>query len=194
MKLNLKAIILLLLISTAASAQTIFVNHADPATGSRVVQTNNQIGPQLDMDDSISKHGALFFAAGYQSATTAGKLVATYYIDLNIIHNDNRLGCLRQLESRIILTLEDGTKMECIQISDSDCDKAAFHAVFALMPKGGTTETMKQNFEKLINTGITEIKVITTEKELDYKIKKDFVPYLKKHFALIDKTVNGSAK
>lgn len=194
MKINLKALMLVLFIGTATQAQTIFVNNTD-AAGNRIVQTSNQKGGgELNLDDSVSNRGVIFFAAGYQSATTAGKLVGTYYIDLNIVHNDNRLGCLRQLESRAILTLEDGTKIECIQISDSDCDKAAFHGAFALMPKGGTTETMQQNFGTLMTTGIIEIKVITTEKELVYKVKKDFVPYLKKHFALIDKTVKGGSK
>ncbi|MCW4469955.1 hypothetical protein OGH69_13330 [Flavobacterium sp. MFBS3-15] len=194
MKMKLIALACLLFCGIAAQAQTLLVNNTDSAAGTRIIKTNNHKGGELSLDDSVVKGGAVFFSAGYQSATTSGKLVETYFIDLNIVHNDNRLGCLQELDSRIVLTLADGTKIECFQISESDCDKVAYHATFALMPRGGKLDTMKENFEKLLGADIAEIAIITTEGKLEYKIKKSSRDYLKQHFALIDKTVKAATK
>lgn len=194
MKKNITALAILLFMCLTTSAQSLIVNTTDKATGNRIIKTNNHEGPKLDVDESVVKSGILFFSAGYQSAKAGNKLVASYFIDLDIMHNDSTLGCLQEFDSRIILTLEDGTKVECFQISESDCDKVAFHASFALMPKAGKIESMKENFEKLMTTAITEMIIVTTERKLEYKTKKSSRDLMKKHFALIDKTVKSNAK
>lgn len=194
MKKNFTLLACLLFLGAAASAQTILVDNKDAATGTRMIKTDNQQGAKLDLDDSVVRGGAVFFSAGYQSAAPGGKLVETYFIDLNIVHNDNRLGCLQEFDSQVILTLTDGSKMECFQISESDCDKVAYHASFALMPRNGSPETMKQNFEKLMTTGISEILIVTTEGKLEYKIKTSSRDYIRKHFALIANTVKTGTK
>lgn len=194
MKMKLTALAYLMFLGITASAQSLIVNNTDSATGSRLVKTDNKEGAKLDLDDSVVKGGAVFFSAGYQSSKAGIKVVDTYFIDMNIVHNDNSLGCLQEFDSQIILILEDGTKVECFQISESDCDKVAFHASFALMPKAGKIETMKENFEKLMTTAITEMIIVTTERKLEYKTKKSSRDFMKKHFALIDKTVKSSAK
>jgi hypothetical protein len=194
MKMKLTALACLLFCGIAASAQTLLVNNTDSAAGTRIIKTKNHKGGELSLDDSIVKGGAVFFSAGYQSAKTAGKTVETYFIELNIVHNDNRLGCLQELDSRVVLTMADGTKIECFQISESDCDNVAFHATFALMPKGGTLAAMRENFEKLMSGDVEEITILTTEGKLEYRTKKSSRDYLKQHFALIDKTVKAAAK
>lgn len=191
---NFKALAILLFICLAGNAQTLAVNENDKAAGSRLITTRNHAGSEHRMEDSVVKNGVVFFAAGYQSSAPSGKTIETYYIDLNIVHNDNRLGCLEQLESHVILTLANGTEIECFQISDSDCSPEAYHASFALMPRGFGQQTMKENFEKLLNTQITAITIVTSESELPFRIKSGKAAYMQKHFALIDKTVKSVVK
>jgi hypothetical protein len=193
MKLKI-VLILLLLAGNAAIAQSIDANTTDPATGARYITTKNYKGTKAEPSDNVVKRGLVLFSAGYQSVLSSGKQVQTYFIDLNIIHNDNRLGCLQELKSKIILTLEDGTTVECFQISESDCDKISYTASFALMAEGESFTKMAENFRKLMTTKITDMKVITTEGELVYKIKTDSQPYVKSHFALLDKTINATVK
>ena len=194
MKMKLIALACLLFYGIAAQAQTLAVNETDPATGNKLIKTSNLHGAEHDLDDSVVKSGVVFFSAGYQLTNPTQNPLETYYIDLNIVHNDNRLGCLEQLKSHIILTLDDGSAIECFQISDTDCDPNAYYASFALMPKGGNAAMMKQNFEKLIHTPIIRIEVVTSETKVVYKVKKGSMDYLKQHFALIDKTVKAATK
>lgn len=176
-----------------ASAQTLAVNETDRSAGSRFIKTSNLRGAEHGMDDSVVKKGVVFFSAGYQSTGEGTKQLETYYIELDIVHHDNRLGCLEQ-NGRMQLILDDGTRIDCFQISDTDCDPKTFLASFALMPKGGKPEEMKQNFEKLLLVPISRIDIFTSEKKMVYKIKNGSSDYMRQHFALIDKTVKGSSK
>lgn len=182
----------MLLTATAASAQVIDVNTNDQKTGTRVILTKNHKGSKIEVEDSVAKTGLLFFSAGYQSVPSKGKTVETYLIDLDMYHNDNKLGCIKQMENNLIITLEDGTEIECFQMSENECGQEAYKASFALTAKKGSFEDMEKNFKKLQTVGIAKIKVITTEGVLVYKIKQK--DYLKAHFALIAKTLNGSIK
>ena len=192
--MNLIALTCLIFLGISATAQSLAENRTDTATGGRIIRTNNNSGGDLTLDDSVVKDGAVFFSAGYQSAKPGSKLVGMYFIELYIIHNDNRLGCLNEYDSRIVLQLEDGTKIDCFQISESDCDPVTFQAGFALMPRNGRPETMKENFEKLLTTNISGLVIVTSEKKMDFKIKKSSREAMKKHFALIEKTLKSSAK
>ncbi|MHA3789249.1 hypothetical protein ACX0HA_13655 [Flavobacterium hauense] len=191
--MKLKQLIALLLLTvTAASAQTIDVNTTDPQTGTRLILTKNHKGSKIEVDDTVAKTGLVFFSAGYQSNAAKGKTVETYFIDLDMYHNDNKLGCVRQSDNNVLLTLEDGTEIQCFQISETDCSHEAYKASFALTSKKGTFEDMEKNFKKLQTVAIAKIVVTTTEGALVYKIKhKD---YVKAHFALVAKTLNSSVK
>jgi len=178
----------------STAAQTIALNSTDATTGNRLITTSNRKGMELTIADNVARDGALFFAAGYNNSVTKGAAVNNYFIDLTIIHNDNRLGCLQEFTSTAILTLEDGSKIECFQISDSDCDKSSFKAAFALMPKGGKPAEMQTNFAKLLNTPITEIEVVATEGSLTYKIPGKKREILKKHFILIEQAREKPSK
>ena len=180
---------LLLLIGSSAMAQSLHTNTIDKQTGIRTITTNNHKGKEIELDDAISRSGALFFSAGYQQITKKEKTSETYFIELNIVHNDARLGCLENGKGRVLITLADETQIDCIQISDNDCDPIGFVAAFALMPKDGNQEVMKQNFEKLKTTDILKMEVFTTEKSVLYTIKSKSRPYIKNHFTLIDKTI-----
>jgi hypothetical protein len=193
MKLTVKFALIALFVSNAALCQTLFTNTLDKNNGDRLIVTSNTKGPDATLEDSASKTGILLFAAGYQKATVAGKTGETYFIDLSIVHNDNRTGCLNEY-SKAILVLADKTEIECFQISETDCSPTDFKSAFALMPYKGSAATMKTNFNKLLTTEITEIKLQTTEKALDFKITKEMKPYLKSHFALIDKTIKNPEK
>lgn len=182
----------LLLISASATAQTIEVNINDAATGTRLIQTKNHKGKEIAVDDSVAKSGLAFFSTGYQSTVVNGKTVETYFIDLDMYHNNNKLGCINQSDNNVVLTLEDGTEIQCFQMSDTECSHEAYKASFALTTKKGSFEEMEKNFKKLQTVGIAKIVVTTTEGSLIYKIKvKD---YLKSHFALVAKTKDTSAK
>jgi hypothetical protein len=184
-----------LLAGNAAVAQSIAINTTDAATGNRLVMTKNHKGQTLQFDDSVAKSGLAFFSVGYQSIPTAkGPTVETYFIDLDMFHNNNKLGCINQATNDVELTLEDGTKIECFQISDSDCGQESFKGAFALVGKDGSAEQMEQNFKKLLTTGITRIIVNPTEGELDYKISSKSSDFMKKHFALVEKTVHNQIK
>lgn len=183
-----------LLAGNAAIAQTIAVNTNDAATGTRVIMTKNHKGTKLEVEDSVAKSGLAFFSAGYQSGTAKGKKVETYFIDLDMFHNDNKLGCINQSANNVTIILKDGSKIECFQISDTDCNPESFKAAFALTPKGGSMEQMQANFKKLQTTEISKIIVKTTEGSLDYKIKPKASEYIKSHFALVEKTLSSSAK
>jgi len=194
MRKNLTFLSLLLLTAISATAQTIGVNTIDKAAGTRLIMTSNHDGGTIDLSDSVAKDGTIFFSAGYQEAVVHGKEVGSYFIDLNILHNDNKLGCLREATSKIVLSLSDGSEMECFQVSESDCGAEAFRGTFALIPKGGSTADMDKNFQKLITTEIEDIKVIATEGTLHYNIRSKQRKYLKNHFALVDKTIKEAVK
>ncbi|MNK24492.1 hypothetical protein D3C87_427980 [compost metagenome] len=182
-----------LLVGNAALAQTIAVNTTDEA-GNKVILTKNHKSNSLQVEDSVAKNGLAFFSAGYQSGMAKGKNIETYFIDLDMFHNDNKLGCINQSANNITLILEDGSKIECFQMSDTDCGQENFKAAFALSSKGGSAEQMVENFKKLTKTGISKIKVKTSESSLEYKIAAKSTDYMKSHFALIEKTLQGSVK
>lgn len=182
-----------LLLGNAALAQTIAVNTTD-AEGNKLVLTKNHKGTTLEVEDSVAKNGLAFFSAGYQSGTVRGKSMETYFIDLDMFHNNNKLGCINQSANNLTLTLEDGSKIECFQISDTDCGQEAFKAAFALIQKDGSAEQMLENFKKLAKTAITKIKVKTSEGSLEYKVASKSSDYIKNHFALIEKTLQESVK
>lgn len=182
-----------LLVGNATLAQTIAVNTTDEA-GNKVILTKNHKSNSLQVEDSVAKNGLAFFSAGYQSGTVKGKNTETYFIDLDMFHNDNKLGCINQSANNITLILEDGSKIECFQMSDTDCGQENFKAAFALSSKGGSAEQMVENFKKLTKTGISKIKVKTSESSLEYKIAAKSADYMKSHFALIEKTLQGSVK
>ena len=184
----------LLLAGTAATAQTIAVNTNDAATNTRVIITKNHKGGEISVDDTVARNGLAFFSAGYQNTVVNGKPVETYFIDLDMFHNDNKLGCIKQSESNVVLVLEDGNEIQCLQISDTDCDPEAFKAAFALTTKNGTLKQMEENFKKLQSVAIKRIKITTTEDLIDYKITPKSSDYIKAHFALIAKTLQGSVK
>jgi len=194
MKKTFKLLALLALTAPAAWSQTIDINQADAASGTRVIATRNIKGAEPSVDDSVTKRGVVLFSAGYQSAPASGHIVETYFINLNIVHNDNRLGCLDPKKSKVVLRLEDGSTIECFQISDLNCDPVAFDGAYALMIGDQSPDTMRQNFDRLMATGIKRIDIYTTEKTLTYDIKKDFKDYLQKHFSLIDRAIKGTSK
>lgn len=187
-------IVLLLLTATAASAQSIAVNTTDPQTGSRLILTKNHKGIEIDVDDTVSKIGLLFFSAGYQSTVVDNKTVEAYYIDLDMYHNNDKLGCIKQSENNVLITLVDGTEIQCFQMSETECRNDAYKAAFALCPKKDKPGEMEQNFKKLQTVGISKIEVTTTESSLFYKIPKKSSDYIKGHFALVAKTKDAATK
>ncbi len=192
LKMKFKQFFLLLLLAgNVALAQTIAVNTNDAATGTKVIITKNHKGKEIAVEDSVAKTGLAFFSAGYQSTTVKGKAVETYFIDLDMFHNNNKLGCIEQSTNNVRLTLADGSEIECFQMSDTECGQDAFKAAFVLSPKNGSIAQMEDNFKKLQIVGIKRIKVTTTEGVLDYKISGKASDYMKAHFALIAKTIKG---
>lgn len=182
--------LLMLLAGNAAMAQVIAVNKNDASTGTRIVTTRNHRGAKLEVDDSVAKSGLVFFSAGYQKATVNGKEVETYFIDLDIFHNDNKLGCIQQSAENLTLVLEDGSEIKCYQISDTECAHDAYKAAFALGSRSSTITDMQQNFKKLQSVGIEKIKIKTSESSLEYKMKSKSTDYMEGHFALIEKMLH----
>jgi len=185
-------LLLLLLICQGAFAQTLQVNSVDKITGTRTIITDNHESGELNPDDSVVRNGLIFFSAGYQKFNKSGNATEVYFIELNIVHKDNTLGCMKEGEGKIIITFQDGTTAECSQISETDCDPIGFTAAFALMPKKGSPATMKQNFEKLLTTEIKTLRIFTTEKSPSFTVKAVSKPYIMKHFAVLDKTIKAS--
>lgn len=186
--------LLLLLAGTAATAQSIALNTTDKATGSRQVITKNHVGKEIKVEDSVAKYGLLFFSAGYQSTIINDKTLETYFIDLDMFHHDNKLGCINQLDNNVEITLEDGTQIECFQISDTECDPESYKASFALTSKKGSFADMTKNFKKLQTVAISKILIKTTEGRLLYKIRPSSKDDIKAHFALVAKTLNAEVK
>lgn len=184
-------IFLLLLSSVTATAQTLAVNTNDTKTGSRVILTKNHKGKKPEVDDSVAKTGLVFFSAGYQSHHVGNKDVKTFFIDLNIYHHNNTIGCIRQSANNLILVLEDKSEIQCFQISDTDCNEEEYKAAFALCPKDGRFEENEKNFKKLQTVGISKIKLITTETTQEYKIGSKSKDYMKANFELVSKTLNS---
>jgi hypothetical protein len=188
---------LLLLISLSllpaglSYGQTIAVNSTDRKTGNTLVLTSNTRHEEMKMDDSVVYDGAVFFAVGCNKIKDAGKAIESYFIELDLVHNDNRLGCLDERTGRAELHLEDGSVVECFQISPSDCDRTAFKGAYALMKRGEKPEVTKANLDKLTTTAIKKIIVYTSEKRLEFNVKPREKDYLKKHFALIAKTMGS---
>lgn len=181
--------LMLLLAGTVATAQSIAVNTNDKATGTRQIITKNHKGKEIKVDDSVAKNGLLFFSAGYQSTIVNDKPVSTYFIDLDMFHNDNKLGCIKQFDNNVLILLEDGTEIQCFQISETECSPDAYKASFALTSKKGSLADMEKNFKKLQTVGISKIIVTTSESSVDYKIRFKSDDYMKAHFALVAKTL-----
>ena len=173
-------------------AQRLEVNNVDPKTGSKTFITSNHVGADVTWDDTVTRNGMLFFSAGYTSDNKNNTLVETYFIDLSIIHNDARLGCLMHNTGKIIITFTDGTTAECMQVSDNSCDKLAFNAGYALTPRGSSVNVMKQTFDNLLVKDIKSIEVFTSETSVKYPIKTQKIDYIKAHFALLDKRIKQS--
>jgi len=187
--MNFKSLIVLLLLCNVAFAQSLITNNFDKKTGIRTLATKSIKGSEVTPDDTVARNGMLFFSAGYQEIKGTDKSTETYYIELNMLHREPALGCVENGKSRAEITLADDTVIDCIQISDTDCDPVGFIAAFALMPKGGKTDVMKQNFDKLMATDIMKIKVYTSETTITFNIKTKSRPYIKSHLALISKTI-----
>ena len=187
--MKLKSILVLLLLCNAAFAQSLITNSFDKQTGIRTIATKSTKTDEVTPDDTVARNGMLFFSAGYQEIKSTGKSTETYYIELNIVHRESTLGCLEIGKGRAQLTLADGSVMDCIQISDTDCDKIGFIVAFALMPKGGSPADMKQNFEKLKTTDITKFQIFTSESSISFTTKTKSRPYIKSHLALIERTI-----
>lgn len=184
-------LLLLLLLCHGAFAQTLLMNSLDKNTGTRTIIVNNHKTGELSPDDSVVKSGIIFFSAGYQKIDKQGQSTEIYFVELNIVHKDNRLGCMKDSEGKIIITFKDGTTAECSQISETDCDPVGFTTAFALMPKKGTQETMKQNFDKLLTTEISTIKLFTSEKSFSFTVRTSAKPFIISQFALLDKTIKA---
>ena len=180
----------MLLLCQAVAGQTLLVNTADKETGARTLITNNYKGAEITPDDSVARDGLVFFSAGYQETKAGSAMGQLYFIELNVVHKDNRLGCLEDGKSKVAFIFEDGSRIECIQISETNCDPVGFVAGFALMPKGGTLDTMKQNFSKLRVAEVARIEVFTSEKTMVYHIKSKAAVSIKSHFNLLNKTIN----
>lgn len=190
MKLKQTLLALMLLTGVTALSQTIAINSTDAKTGDVTIQTTNHKGKDFVTDDSVAKKGLVFFSAGYQKTNVKGKSIESYFIDIDLYHHDNRLGCLKQGANNITLELEDGTEIKCFQISDTDCHHEAFKAAFAMTAKNGNLEEMEANFKKLQTVAVKRIIITTTERTLDYKVKDDAKDIIKAHFALVAKTLN----
>ena len=185
-------LLLLLLVCQGAFAQTLLMNSVDKTTGTRTIITNNHKGAEIKWDDSIVPNGLVFFSAGYQKINKPDDTSEVYFVELNIVHKDTRLGCLKDTDGKILITLKNGTRIECFQISPTDCDPVGFTAAFALMPKNGSKDLMRQNFNTLLTTEVAKIKIFTTEKELEYSTNSTTRAVIKAHFALLDKTIKAS--
>jgi len=184
--------LLLLLTFQGVFSQTLLMNSTDKNTGTKTIITNNNRTGELTGDDTVVRNGLIFFSAGYQKIKTQGNPTEIYFIELNIVHKDNRLGCMKSEDGKVVLIFNDGTKVECMQISEDDCDPIGFNSAFALMPKKGTQDIMKQNFEKLLTADITNIEIYTSEKKIIYNVKNTAKPIIKARFALLDKTIKAS--
>jgi len=184
-----KIILALLLLCNVAFSQSLITNSFDKKTGIRTIATRSIKGSEVSLDDTVARNGVLMFSAGYQEIKRNDKSTETYFIELNIVHRDPRLGCVQNGISKVILYMADKSQIECIQISDTDCDKVGFIAAFALMPKGGKPEVMKQNFDKLQSVDILKMEILTSESSITYATKTKSRPYIKSHLALISKTI-----
>jgi hypothetical protein len=179
----------LLLLCNMAFSQSLITNSFDKKTGIRTIATKSIKGPEVTLDDTVARNGMLFFSAGYQEIKGNDKSTNTYFIELNIVHREPGLGCLQNGKSKVVLHMADKTEIECIQISDTDCDKVGFIAAFALMPKGSKPEVMKQNFDKLQSVDILKMEIFTSESSITFTTKTKSRPYIKSHLALISKTI-----
>lgn len=186
----MKKLIIVLLAAVPCMAQKISVNAVDPSTGGKTVLTESvENNPPRD-DESVVNNGLVFFSAGYQDVPAGSGLQGLYFMSLNIVHHDKRVGCLTQESGKILLTLVDGTEITCSQISATDCDAIGFNTDFLLAKKGASTSEMQQNFDKLQHTLIKRITVITSETAIKYWVKPSKRAALAQHFASVAKSLS----
>lgn len=189
----MKKLVLMLLMATPCFAQKISVDALDAATKARTIQTiGSDSNPPKD-DETIVNNGLVFFSAGYQEVPRRDKLQGLYFFTINLVHNDQRVGCLTQEAGRVILILEDGSEINCSQISATDCDPVGFYTDFVLVSKGGSLEEMKKNFEKLQHAFVKRISVITSETTIKFTVKAAARTTIAKHFALIANALKEQA-
>lgn len=178
----------LVFVTNILSAQGIDINTSENS-GNRYITTKNYRGTSISVSDNVVTSGAVFFSAGYQYRVLDSGNVESYFINIDMVHNDNRIGCLKEYTSKLFLILEDDSKIECFQVSESDCGPNSYTATFVLMDRGGNATLMRKNFDELLNKKINKIQVYTSEKVLDYNVKQSFKPYLKKHFEVLEKAI-----
>lgn len=181
----MKYVIAALLCALTASAQSIDINTINKETGLRSILTKNTDKAAPEQDDSVVRNGTVYFSAGYQEVPAGKGKRGIYFFELNLVHNDARVGCLTQENGKVVLGFEDGTEMECIQISATDCDNVGFVANFMLGTRTSEEADIKANFEKLQRTPLKKIVVHTTEKAIRYNIKTISQPVLSKHFTVV---------
>jgi hypothetical protein len=181
----MKKLIIALLFAVPCMAQKISVNEVDTATGVKTILTQGVKDKVPQDDESVVNNGLVFFSAGYQDIQVGSKLSGIYFISLNIVHNDKRVGCLTQEKGKVLLTLDDGSVITCSQITTSDCDPVGFNADFVLAEKGAGLDIMKANFDKLQHAKIKRITIITTETAIKYWVIPSKRAELTKHFTLV---------
>lgn len=181
----MKRLIIALLVAVPCMGQKISVNAVDATTGAKTILTQGVVGATPKNDESVVNNGLVFFSAGYQDLQAGNSLRGIYFMSLNIVHDDKRVGCLTQEKGKILLTLQDGSQITCSQITPSDCDPVGFNADFVLAEKEAGLDEMKANFEKLQHTMIKRITIVTSETVIKYWVIPSKRMELAKHFALV---------
>ena len=89
--------------------------------------------------------------------------------------------CLSELEGKALIKLRDGTLMDCVQKSPTDCSEnpgAIYLAVSReLLEKSDAMRVLKKNYEKLANVPVEKIRIYGTEGYQDYVPNPKFTQF-----------------
>ena len=186
---KMKYIITFLLIcfSTSLFSQVkLFRKTKDDFTGGLTISTSPYKKKFPKKKDRIDKQQLLNFSLAYMQPKAQDK--GLYYVF--VIFNANMdVGCFSEYDGKLMFLLSNGTVIECIQKSDTDCSDMP-NGTFALFDEDVKTYAemvgyTNENIELLLNNDIKKIRIYSTNGYYDFEMKDENKDIFKQHYEVI---------
>lgn len=178
---KMKKLLFLLLYPFMLFSQNIESNKIDEFTGDYTVMTSPQKGKRFKFSDAISTDNNIFLFTGY---TLSKKTNYEMYIINISMRIDNNMTCLSKGD-KMILLLEDESKIECINFNQTDCSGTIVNGTYGTTPDANLPAIMPGNFYLLSLKKIKKIRIYTSDSYRDFEIKEEEKEWVRNHFEII---------
>ncbi len=174
----MKKLLLILFIPVYINAQTVSVQK-DDFDESILISTTPYAGNKLKVSDNIAEKGVIYFAANFMLPKNKTEI---YGFTITFDNQYNGINCISEDSGKVILLLEDGSKIECKQASKTTCDRSFLTGVYILAEKPEEIITSSERALLLTAHKITKIRISTSEYNQDYAVKADKQEIIQNHF------------